>query len=65
MKRIVLAGGCFWGVEAYYKQIKGVVDTNVGYTNGNKAKPSYEDLKTIWRPMRKRWKYIMMKKSFL
>ncbi|HNZ50184.1 MAG TPA: peptide-methionine (S)-S-oxide reductase MsrA [Bacilli bacterium] len=45
MKRIVLAGGCFWGVEAYYKQIKGVVDTNVGYTNGNKAKPSYEDLK--------------------
>jgi methionine-S-sulfoxide reductase len=45
MKRIVLAGGCFWGVEAYYKQLKGVLDTNVGYTNGNIDKPKYKDLK--------------------
>jgi methionine-S-sulfoxide reductase len=45
MKRIVLAGGCFWGVEGYYKQLKGILDTNVGYTNGNFANPSYEDLK--------------------
>lgn len=45
MKRIVLAGGCFWGVEAYFKKLKGVLDTNVGYTNGNKANPSYVELK--------------------
>lgn len=45
MKRIVLAGGCFWGVEGYFKKLKGVVNTNVGYTNGNIANPSYEDLK--------------------
>jgi peptide-methionine (S)-S-oxide reductase len=45
MKRIVVAGGCFWGVEAYYKKLKGVIDTNVVYTNGNMAKPRYEDLK--------------------
>lgn len=45
MKRIVLAGGCFWGVEAYYKKLKGIIDTNVGYTNGNYENPSYEDLK--------------------
>lgn len=45
MKRIVVAGGCFWGVEAYYKKLKGVIDTNVGYTNGNMANPRYEDLK--------------------
>jgi peptide-methionine (S)-S-oxide reductase len=45
MKRIVFAGGCFWGVEAYFKRLKGVIDTTVGYTNGNFANPSYEDLK--------------------
>ena len=45
MKRIVIAGGCFWGVEAYYKQLKGVISTCVGYANGNTANPKYEDLK--------------------
>jgi peptide-methionine (S)-S-oxide reductase len=45
MKRIVLAGGCFWGVEAYFKRLKGIVNTNVGYTNGNKPNPTYEELK--------------------
>jgi methionine-S-sulfoxide reductase len=44
MRRIVLAGGCFWGVEAYYKLLRGVVETAVGYTNGNLEKPRYEDL---------------------
>ncbi len=43
-KRIVLAGGCFWGVEAYFKQLKGVIKTSVGYVNGNIANPTYEDL---------------------
>lgn len=45
MKRIVLAGGCFWGVQGYYKKLKGIVNTNVGYTNGNIKNPSYQDLK--------------------
>lgn len=45
MKRIVIAGGCFWGVEAYFKQLKGVVKTTVGYVNGNMKNPRYEDLK--------------------
>jgi len=44
MKRIVIGGGCFWGVEAYYKRLKGVIDTNVGYANGNISNPGYEDL---------------------
>ncbi|HEY8395953.1 MAG TPA: peptide-methionine (S)-S-oxide reductase MsrA [Bacilli bacterium] len=45
MKRIVFAGGCFWGVEAYFKLLKGVTDTTVGYVNGNIPNPRYEDLK--------------------
>ena len=44
MKKIYLAGGCFWGVEAYFKDIKGVEDTLVGYANGNCEKTTYENL---------------------
>ena len=44
MKRIIFAGGCFWGVEAYFKQLKGVLKTTVGYANGNFANPTYKDL---------------------
>ncbi|MDO5015482.1 MAG: peptide-methionine (R)-S-oxide reductase MsrB [Eubacteriales bacterium] len=42
---IYLAGGCFWGVEAYFKQIYGVLETEVGYANGETLKTSYEELK--------------------
>lgn len=45
MKRIYLAGGCFWGVEHYFSLIKGIINTNVGYANSNIENPSYEDLK--------------------
>lgn len=41
-KTIYLAGGCFWGVEAYFKTIDGIVDTEVGYANGNRDKTFYE-----------------------
>ena len=40
MKEIVLAGGCFWGVEEYMSRIKGIVETKVGYANGIKENPS-------------------------
>lgn len=46
MKEIVLAGGCFWGVEEFMSRIDGVVDTKVGYANGTVAHPSYEDVCT-------------------
>lgn len=39
---IVLAGGCFWGVEHYLSLIPGVLRTEVGYANGNTENPSYE-----------------------
>ena len=41
---IYLAGGCFWGVEGYFKRIEGVKDTTCGYANGKTANPSYEDV---------------------
>ena len=44
MKKIIFAGGCFWGVEAYFKQLKGVVETKVGYIDGNKSHPTYEEV---------------------
>ncbi len=43
---IYLAGGCFWGVQAYFKQVHGIVHTEVGYANGLSEQASYEDLKT-------------------
>ena len=45
MKKIYLAGGCFWGVEHFLSLIKGVESTKVGYANSDIENPSYEDLK--------------------
>ena len=36
--RIYLAGGCFWGVQAYFDLVEGVLDSQVGYAN---ALPQY------------------------
>ncbi|AYD40221.1 peptide-methionine (S)-S-oxide reductase [Clostridium fermenticellae] len=44
MKKIIFAGGCFWGVEAYFSEMDGVVKTKVGYANGNTDNPTYEEV---------------------
>jgi peptide-methionine (S)-S-oxide reductase len=44
MKEIVLAGGCFWGVEEYFSRIPGVSETKVGYANGHTENPTYEQV---------------------
>lgn len=46
LKQIYLAGGCFWGAEAFIERIYGVVETEVGYANGNKPNPTYEEVCT-------------------
>ncbi len=45
-KVIYLAGGCFWGVEAYISRLKGVNQTEVGYANGRDLAPTYEKVCT-------------------
>ena len=40
----VFAGGCFWGVEAVFENVKGVTDAVSGYAGGTLAKPSYEQV---------------------
>ena len=41
---IVLAGGCFWGVQAVFQHVKGVVSATSGYAGGTVASPSYEQV---------------------
>ena len=44
IKKIVLAGGCFWGVEEFLSRLNGVISTEVGYANGRTENPTYEDV---------------------
>jgi len=46
LETIVLAGGCFWGVEDLLRKQKGVVATEVGYAGGSTPNPVYESVKT-------------------
>lgn len=44
MHEVYLAGGCFWGTEAYLKRLPGIIGTEVGYANSAIDSPSYEDV---------------------
>ena len=44
MKTIYLAGGCFWGMQKFFDQFDGVVETEVGYANGPDFAPSYQEV---------------------
>lgn len=45
MKEIYLAGGCYWGVEKYMSNLKGVTGTTVGFANGNTEAPTYQQVR--------------------
>lgn len=42
-KKIILAGGCFWGLQELIRKEPGVVNTRVGYTGGGITNPTYEN----------------------
>src|ERR1700704_3861142 len=43
---VVFGGGCFWGVQAVFQHVNGVVSATSGYAGGTLAKPSYEQVST-------------------
>lgn len=46
MQQAIFAAGCFWGVQYYFDQVPGAVNTIVGYTGGHTEDPSYEEVCT-------------------
>jgi peptide-methionine (S)-S-oxide reductase len=46
MANAMFGAGCFWGVEAAFRRVKGVKSTAVGYAGGNLKNPSYHDVCT-------------------
>lgn len=63
---LVLAGGCFWGMEELFRQQPGVLDTDAGYTGGKNDHPTYQNhpghaeaLKIVFDPSKTDLKHLL------
>jgi peptide methionine sulfoxide reductase msrA/msrB len=46
LESVILAGGCFWGMQDLLRKIPGVVETEVGYSGGTTPKPNYDQIRS-------------------
>ena len=46
IQKALFGAGCFWGVEEHFRQISGIIKTEVGYSGGNTKNPTYENICT-------------------
>jgi peptide-methionine (S)-S-oxide reductase len=46
LQKATFAAGCFWGTEAEFSRVKGVISTTVGYTGGTTKNPGYNEVST-------------------